>query len=236
MNEKDQEFGSDEQLEKHAREYHGLSLAQFKLMCEEAHKRYEGQFSSSVDKALAVDSFYEGFKVAIKEALEQPAQEPVMIGDCNAARQIWENNLKEAEKILSKCKFAKSDDEQPAQEPVAWTYEALGWMEREGIDLANELADKHIAGDDSGIFNIKLRKALCQLSKTVYSQSQKIVELVVKDTHPHQVVPTSTWQRLTDDENEVIIQSIWEWGNDFPYEEYRRAIEQALKEKNNETR
>lgn len=77
MNEKDQEFGSDAQLEKHAREYHGLSLAQFKLMCEEAHKRYEGQFSSSVDKALAVDSFYEGFKVAIKEALERPAQEPV---------------------------------------------------------------------------------------------------------------------------------------------------------------
>ena len=43
-----------------------------------------------------------------------------MISDCNAARQIWENNLKESEKILSKCKFAKSDDKQPAQEPVAW--------------------------------------------------------------------------------------------------------------------
>ena len=62
---------------------------------------------------------------ACEEALEQPAQEPVMISDCNAARQIWENNLKESEKILSKCKFAKSDDEQPAQEPVAWMKSAL---------------------------------------------------------------------------------------------------------------
>lgn len=101
MNEKDQEFGSDEQLEKHAREYHGLSLAQFKLMCEEAHKRYEGQFSSSVDKALAVDSFYEGFKVAIKEALEQPAQEYV---------------------ILDGIKYKNTNTHptpQPAQKPVA---------------------------------------------------------------------------------------------------------------------
>jgi hypothetical protein len=40
------------------------------------------------------------------------------------------------------------------------------------------------------------------------------------------------WQGLTDDENEAIIQSIWEWGNDFPYDEYRICIEQALKEKN----
>ena len=54
----------------------------------------------------------------IPPKVKQPAQEPVMISDCNTARQIWENNLKESEKILSKCKFAKSDDEQPAQEPV----------------------------------------------------------------------------------------------------------------------
>jgi hypothetical protein len=50
-------------LAKHAKEYHGLTLNQFKLMCDEAHKRYEGKFSNSVDKALAVESFYEGFKV-----------------------------------------------------------------------------------------------------------------------------------------------------------------------------
>lgn len=57
---------SDNDLERHAREYHGLTLKQFKLMCNEAHKRFEGQFSNPVDKQLAVESFYEGFKVAIK--------------------------------------------------------------------------------------------------------------------------------------------------------------------------
>ena len=62
------DFGSTEHLEKHAREYHGLTFAQFKTMCEEAHERFEGQFSSSTDKALAVESFYDGFKVGCKHA------------------------------------------------------------------------------------------------------------------------------------------------------------------------
>lgn len=44
--------------------------------------------------------------------------------------------------------------------------------------------------------------------------------------------PKHQWQGLTDAENEAIIQSIWEWGNDFPYDEYRICIEQALKDKN----
>jgi len=54
---------SDIELEKHAKEYHNLTLNQFKLMCNEADKRYEGQFANAVDKHLAVESFYEGFKV-----------------------------------------------------------------------------------------------------------------------------------------------------------------------------
>ena len=59
---------SDIELEKHAKEYHGLTLNHFKLMCNEADKRYEGQFANSVDKHLAVECFYEGFKVAISGA------------------------------------------------------------------------------------------------------------------------------------------------------------------------
>lgn len=59
---------SDIELEKHAKEYHGLTLNQFKLMCNEADKRYEGQFANSVDKHLAVECFYEGFKVSISGA------------------------------------------------------------------------------------------------------------------------------------------------------------------------
>jgi hypothetical protein len=91
MNKQTQEaFGSDAQLEKHAKEYHGLTLNQFKLMCEEAHKRYEGQFSNSVDKALAVESFYEGFKVAIKEALEEPAWQGLTDDEIqNITWKIW---------------------------------------------------------------------------------------------------------------------------------------------------
>ena len=40
------------------------------------------------------------------------------------------------------------------------------------------------------------------------------------------------WVGLSDDENEAIIDSIWVWGNDFPYDEYRVCIEQALRNKN----
>jgi hypothetical protein len=101
MNTQTQEaFGSDAQLEKHAKEHYGFTLNQFKLMCEEAHKRYEGQFSNSVDKALAVESFYEGFKVAIKEALEQPT-----------VAELNDEYLRDTNVIGL---------EQPAQEPVAW--------------------------------------------------------------------------------------------------------------------
>jgi len=59
---------SNIELEKHAKEYHNLTLNQFKLMCNEADKRYEGQFSNAVDKHLAVECFYEGFKVAINNS------------------------------------------------------------------------------------------------------------------------------------------------------------------------
>ena len=52
---------SDIELEKHAKDYHGLTLNQFKLMCNEADKRYawvglsddeieEGAKNSWVDK------------------------------------------------------------------------------------------------------------------------------------------------------------------------------------------
>jgi hypothetical protein len=65
LNQPAQEPVADDELHlaKHAKEYHGLTLNKFKLMCNEADKRYEGQFASSVDKHLAVESFYEGFKI-----------------------------------------------------------------------------------------------------------------------------------------------------------------------------
>lgn len=91
-------------LAKHAMEYHGLTLKQFVLMCEEAHKRYEGQFSSSVDKHLAVECFNEGFKVACKEALEQPAQDTETMAVAIALQEQI-RQLKELEKINQSHKW-----------------------------------------------------------------------------------------------------------------------------------
>jgi len=54
-----------------------------------------------------------------------------------------------------------------------------------------------------------------------------IVDIVKKHTHP-----APSWQGLSDDEDDAIIQSIWSWGNDFPYDKYRVCIEQALRNKN----
>jgi len=94
--------------------------------------------------------------------------------------------------------------EQPAQEPLTRAQQVI---------LANNKALEPVAWLENGNVN---------WAKYPNDQS-KPIQLY---THPHQ------WQGLTDDENEAIIQSIWEWGNDFPYDEYRICIEQALKEKN----
>jgi hypothetical protein len=59
-------------------------------------------------------------------------------------------------------------------------------------------------------------------------------------THPHQVVPTSTWQGLTDDEIFKIVPTIEQikpqygmmLSNEWNILDFARAIEQALKEKN----
>jgi hypothetical protein len=93
---------------------------------------------------------------------------------------ILDKNYKEL------CKEAL---EQPAQEPVAWK-------------------------DEEGIWEFEWES---------YSENKKPLY-----THPHQVVPTSTWQGLTDDEiNSFYGKSTYEGLNGFA-----RAIEQALKEKN----
>lgn len=65
-------------------------------------------FASVISETYATGGEAERVINACKEALEQPAQEPVMIEDCNAARQILEYKNK-----------------QPAQEPVAWMKSAI---------------------------------------------------------------------------------------------------------------
>ena len=98
--------------------------------------------------------------------------------------------------------------EQPAQEPVAWMKNAL--------DNARDVC-KYLDHD-----MIKEAKAH---TKFFWNDLDKIRDF--DDTHP-----APSWVGLSDDENEAIIDSIWVWGNDFPYDEYRVCIEQALRNKN----
>jgi len=96
-----------------------LKMAIEHLMCNYHDEKFVINACKEALEQQAQEPLTRAQQVIRANNTEQPTQEPVMISDCNAARQIWENNLKESEKILSKCKFAKSDDEQPAQEPVA---------------------------------------------------------------------------------------------------------------------
>lgn len=62
----------EEELKHHAEKY-GISLKQFKTMCNNASKHYENQGMNSVDYGLAREAYFAGFTDACKEALEQPA-------------------------------------------------------------------------------------------------------------------------------------------------------------------
>ena len=94
----------DAHLAKHANEYHGLTLKQFVLMCEEADKRYEGQFSSAVDKALAVECFYEGFKIACKEALAEAENQEIGDYEIKAMLDDIEWYQQEQRKLIDRIK------------------------------------------------------------------------------------------------------------------------------------
>jgi hypothetical protein len=139
---------------------------------------------------------------------------------------------------INACKEAL---EQPTQEPLyIYDLEAIAWAldKLSKFGVTNNSSDNALMAD-------RLQMMLYQAplehpaqepygwydNHDIHSERQSD-ESIALYTHPHQVVPTSTWQGLSDAENEAIIQSIWEWGNDFPYDEYRICIEQALKEKN----
>ena len=106
---------------------------------------------------------------------------------------------------INACKEAL---EQPAQEPVSKVESKCK------CDFRTKLV-----GD--GCRYCQPQDFIDRLLDDLKDSDERIDELEIKE-----------WQGLTDAENEAIIQSIWEWGNDFPYDEYRICIEQALKEKN----
>jgi len=152
---------------------------------------------------------------------EQPAKEPVawMKSALDNARDVCKyldhDMVKEAKAHtqffwgdIDKIKEAKEALEQPAQEPYCWT-----------VEQKNGLA----------------QGSMCRTIEECKSNplfDAEIDHIIPLYTHPHQVVPTSTWQGLTDD----VIASIWMQeaapmnGQDF--KKVYRAIEQALKEKN----
>ena len=174
---------------------------------------YNGD-SQYYDEKLVEKAF-----TACKEALEQPAQEPVawMYENHNIkkyqehrdASLVLQYGYQETplyphstldstpaiEQALSNQEGNKESNQQPAQEPVT-LIEAVAIV-LEGFNIPSDV-----------------RKIL----ETAYY------------THPHQ------WQGLTDNEIEILaIKKEFWWGfnNDkFAWKEYARAIEQALKEKN----
>ncbi len=103
LNQPAQEPVADDELHlaKHAKEYHGLTLNKFKLMCNEADKRYEGQFASSVDKHLAVESFYEGFKIGCT----YPHQWQGLTDNekLSSIRKWAENNTMRGQELIGLC-------------------------------------------------------------------------------------------------------------------------------------
>lgn len=176
------------------------------------------------------------------EALEQIAQEPDLWARETGIKGTFDIaypwNKEQYPSEYESFNIPLYACELPVQEPVAWTYENLGRMEKEGVDLANELADIHIAGDATGALNSRIVKSLRMLSMTVFHQAQKICELTVKNIHPSSSGLTApSWQGLTDDEIEKVIQPMM---NEFVASgrttiNFARAIEQALRTKNEQT-
>ena len=145
---------------------------------------------------------------ACKEALEQPAQEPVawinkaeLAGIASYKAQGlkgWETNLGILKPEPDDIPLYTHPAPQPAQEPVAWT----------NTDELEEL---------------KNDMTTCYMYKTPYGD-EKDVALY---THPHQ------WQGLTDDEIWELVSEIDVAGEiESLLADFGRMIEQALKEKN----
>jgi hypothetical protein len=117
--------------------------------------------------------------------------------------------------------------EQPAQEPVA-LLEVLSDLEhQQWIKWAKSIIDSEPISEARKQRWLTMMVDYKDLPDNIQEYDREWARKVMAlYTHPHQ------WQGLTDKEDNAIIKKIWIWGNDFPYEKYRIAIEQALKDKN----
>jgi len=203
----------DEALKHHAEKY-GVSLEQFKIMCNNASKHYENQGMNSVDYGLAREAYFAGFIDACKEALdtEQVREDAVPAQECNFCSRCGKRASKDLNHIHTctppqaleqpacpECGGNGAGGEheedcsrlQPTQEPVAWI---------------NESGDV-VTSDESHTIGWK----------PLY-------------THPHQEF--QAWNSLTDDE----IIDMYFQANIYPQPhgfiiDFIRAIEPAIKEK-----
>jgi len=112
----------DEALKHHSEKY-GISLKQFKTMCNNASKHYENQGMNSVDYGLAREAYFAGFTDACKEALEQPAQDYVLIckrcGDDLGIEYVPDEQPAFDYNTAFSHGYEAHRVEQAAQEPVA---------------------------------------------------------------------------------------------------------------------
>jgi len=136
---------------------------------------------------------------------------------------VWEFGGVAYEKLQEALKICKEALKQPAQEPVAWEDKKDEWSK--DIEAYHPVNTKAYADWDVAQRMVSNRRSKHDLTALVCW----LLQTNKNDTHPHQ------WQGLTDDE----IHNIADYSFPFPSEMFAeifvfaRAIEQALKEKNN---
>ena len=156
------------------------------------------------DYNTAFSHGYEAHRV--EQKLEQPAYET----------ESWKNNMKEAEKILAKAKFA---NEQPAQEPA---YQVGEIVNPYGSNIKiKQPAQEPVAWISGGGVLTKLKSE---------AQLWIIKGGTAIPLYSH---PAPSWQGLSDDEiREIDDLTLGAEYFEEQATEFARAIEQALKEKN----
>jgi hypothetical protein len=118
-------------------------------------------------------------------------------------------------------KACKEALEQPAQEPVAWEDKEDEWSE--AIAASHPLQTKSFVEYEAAMKMVGNRKSKGALVDLVCY----LLQHFNADTHPHQ------WQGLSDDEIDKIANLHLEYDMDLSkMDDFARAIEQALKEKN----
>jgi hypothetical protein len=139
-------------------------------------------------------------------------------------KMVIDYEIELPERVINACKEAL---EQPAQEVVAW----IDVNDRLPEPEINFLSLSKTYGYQVSMYSKNPLNSthLPTLEKLKIDKWMPIPKLY---THPHQVVPTSTWQGLTDDEINEIHKNIFNSEIFQVQVRFFCAIEQALRIKN----